>query len=259
MKSFFWSLLLVFCTWSLFFIGKGVDTIDIMGERYKRALDAGTYAAATYRAYDEAIYLQNQGTGFGIGTEDRSNVMVDRDAAVRWFYRLFFTNLAINDTDKQEQLKRYIPMKALILYDRLMIADLNDDWFSYYPSGEKEYIIRYNGKDYKFTLSDQIYDISRSVWIRDIDLGLREDERKAILTEYIAGEIEGFLRSRENKESCNDYRIVFSLDDTKDEKLSGINGVNFIVLCEGLPIPSLNPFRREKFYAYSVGGSEIVR
>jgi hypothetical protein len=62
-----------------------------------------------------------------------------------------------------------------------------------------------------------------------------------------------------NKESGNYYKIVFSLDDVTDKKLSGINGVNFLVFCEGIPIPSLNPFRREKFFAYGIGGSEIRR
>lgn len=259
MKSFFWSFIFIFCTWSLFFIGKGVGNIDIMAERYKRALDAGAYAAAGYRAYDEAKYLENQGTGFGVGFEDGKNVLLDRDECITWFYRLFFRNLGYLNLEKQAAVKKYIPMKALILYDRLMIADLNDDWETYHPSGEKEYIMQYRGKNYKFTLSDQVYDISKGEWLRDVDIGLGEEQRKALVTEYIAGELDSFLSSRSNKESGNSYNIVFSLNDAEDKKLSGINGVNFVVFCEGLPIPSLNPFKREKFYAYGIGGSEIIR
>lgn len=259
MKSFFWSLIFLFCAWSLFFIGKGADNIDIMAERYKRALDAGAYAAASYRAYNEEFYLLNVGTGFGAGLEHSKNVAFDEETSIKWFYRLFFRNLGIESREKQDEIKKYIPMKALILYDRLMIADLNDEWKNYHPDGYKKYAIKYRGKDYLFTLSDQVYDINGKVWVRDVDIGLTEEERKALVTGFITGELNSFLDNRANKESGSYYKIVFSLNDMEDEKLSGINGVNFIVFCEGLPIPSLNPFEKQKFFAYGVGGSEITR
>lgn len=259
MKAFFWSLIFLFCTISLLLIGKGADNIDIMSERYKRALDAGANAASSYRAYSTEGMLSKQGTGFGIGLEDSNNVPIDRDEAVKWFYRLFFRNLSVYDNDRQKELMRYIPMKAIICYDRLMIADADDNWYSYCPTGEKEYVLQYGGRNYKFTLSDQLYDIENSVWITAGDIGLEPKDRKAMLTRYIAAELDSFLASRSNNESGNAYNIVFSLDDTDDEKLSGINGINFLVFCEGIPIPSLNPFRKERFYAYGLGGSEINR
>lgn len=258
MKSFFLSFIFIFCTWSLFFIGKGADNIDIMSERYKRALDAGANAASSYSEYNSDRVLLDQSTGYGIGLENSNNVSINKDEAVNWFYRLFFRNLSINNVDKQNELKLYIPMKAIICYDRLMIADASDKWTTYDAAGEKEYIIEYKGKDYKFTLSDQIYDIENKKWIRDIDIGLEPEDRKALLTNYIINELNGFLDNRVNKESGNYYKIAFSLDDAKNDKLSGINGVNFIVFCEGIPIPSLNPFKRERFFAYGVGGSEIT-
>lgn len=259
MKSFFWSLIFIFCTWSLFFIGKGTDNIDIMAERYKRALDAGANAASGYRPYNTEEMLYDQGIGYGIGLEDSNNVPINREEAVKWFYRLFFRNLSIHDVGKQKELKRYIPMKAIILYDRLMIADAYDNWYSYDPAGEKEYIIPYRGKNYKFTLSNQVYDYEKDLWIMAEDIGLQANERKALVTQYIISELNSFLDDRSNKESGNYYKIIFSLNDTADDKLSGINGINFFVFCEGIPIPSLNPFRREKFFAYGVGGSEIER
>ncbi len=259
MKSFFWSLIFIFCTWSLFFIGKGVDNIDIMAERYKRALDAGANAAAGYRAYNTEVMLNNQGTGYGVGLEDSKNVLVDRQESVKWFYRLFFRNLSIKDAEEQNELKRYIPMKAIILYDRLMIADAEDNWFSYDPAGEKEYVIRYGGKNYKFTLSDQVYDLESGEWVMAGDIGLESKDRKALVTDYIISELNAFLDNKTKMESGDNYKIEFSLVDAEDEKLSGINGINFLVLCEGLPIPSLNPFRKSTFFAYGVGGSEIRR
>lgn len=259
MKSFFWSLIFLFCSMSMFFIGKGVDNIDIMSERYKRALDAGANAASRYRAYATAEMVGSLGAGYGTGLEDISNVPVDREEALKWFYRLFFRNLGIYDEDLQASLKRYIPMKAIICYDRLMIADKDDNWCTYNPTGEKEYVLQYGGKSYKFTLSEQLYDIEAGAWVMAGDIGLEEQDRKAMLTRYIAGELNSFLRNRANRESGLEYELVFALEDSAEDKLSGINGVNFLVFCEGLPLPSLNPFRPEHFYAYSIGGGEIIR
>lgn len=253
-------MILLFCTWSLFFIGKDVDNIDIMSERYKRALDAGANAAYACRAYDSGSALLHQGSGYGVGLEDSNNIPIDREDALKWFYRLFFRNLSITtDYSRQEELKKYIPMKAVILYDRLMIADSEDNWYSYCPAGEKKYILEYMGRDYLFTLSDQVYDIAAQKWIRDIDMGLAQEERRSLVTQFILKEINGFLRKRDNSNSNNNYNVVVALNDMEDNKLSGINGVNFIALCEGIPIPSLNPFRKADFFAYSLGGSEITR
>ncbi|MDD3705933.1 MAG: hypothetical protein PHC45_07720 [Clostridiaceae bacterium] len=243
----------------MFFIGKGIDNIDIMSGRYKRALDAGANAASAYRAYYSEEMLYDQGTGFGIGLENSNNVSIEREEAVKWFYRLFFRNIGAMDIDKQNEIKRYIPMKAIILFDRLMIADADDNWSTYDPSGEKEYIVQYRGKEYKFTLSDQVYDIENSLWVKAEDIGLDTKERKALVSEYIISELNSFLDNRANKESGSRYKIVFSIDDAADRKLSGINGVNFFILCEGVPISSLNPFKQEKFFAYSVGGSEVKK
>ncbi len=259
MKAFFWGLIFLFCTWSLFFIGKGVDNLDIMAERYKRALDAGANAASSYKAYSTGRLLREQGTGYGEGQEDSTSVPIDREESLRWFYRIFFRNLGIEDKNKQNELKKHIPMKAVILYDRLMIADADDEWSTYDSSGEREYIICYRGEDYKFTLSDQIYDIERGKWIAAGDIGITPEERKAMLTQYVINELDSFINNRRNRESGNSYRVVFSLEDTEDRKLSGISGVNFVVFCEGIPLPSLNPFRRNELYAYGIGGSEIRR
>lgn len=258
MKSFLWSMILLFCGWNLFFIGKGADNIDIMAERYKRALDAGANAAAAYRAYDSGSMLLLQGSGYGVGLEESNNIPIDREEALKWFYRLFFRNLSITaDYGRQEELKRYLPMKAVLMFDRLMIADCEDNWYSYYPAGAKEYKLKYMGRDYIFTLSDQIYDIANNRWIKDSDIGLAPDKRKSMVTRFILDELNGFLS--ESNKSKNRYNVVFALNDMEDNKLSGIHGINFIVLCEGIPIPSLNPFNQTDFYAYSLGGSEITR
>lgn len=259
MKVYFWSLIFLFCSLSLFFIGKSADQVDLMAERYKRALDAGANAAASYRAYNSQSVLTNQGTGYGTGLENGKNIVIRKDEVLIWFYRLFFRNMCISDINRQNQIKRYIPMKALICYDRMMIADLDDNWTIYDSSGEKAYLITYRGKTYQFTLSDQIYDLAAGQWIRDRDIGLTEDERRLLVTDYIVGELNRFLNSRSNKESENRYKLNISLGDVPNDKLSPISGVNFIVFCEGLPISALNPFKKERFYAFGLGGGEINR
>lgn len=259
MKVYFWSLIFLFCSLTLFFIGAGSDQVDMMAERYKRALDAGANAAASYRAYNSQDILANEGTGYGTGLEDSQNIVIRKDEALLWFYRLFYRNMCISDTDRQKQIKRYIPMKALICYDRMMIADLDDDWTAYDSSGEKAYLIKYRGKTYRFTLSDQIYDLEAGQWVRDCDIGLTGAERRLLVTDYIVGELNHFLDNRSNKESENRYKLNISLGDISDDKISSISGVNFIVFCEGLPLSTLNPFKKESFYAFGLGGGEINR
>lgn len=254
MKWFFWSLIILFCVLNLFTIGIGVDNLSLTTEMYKNALDAGADAAASYRPYDSEEYLLAQSTGYGTGYEDKNNVGVDRDESLKWFYRLFYRNLSVYDKEEKERLRKYLTMKALVCFDGLEIADVDDNWVY-----ERKYIINYRGRPYMFTLSDQVYDIDSGTWLRDEDIGLAPEARKLLLSNYIKSELNAFIENRKNKESGKHYELVFSLNDTVDKKMSGINGVNFIVFCEGLPLTSYNPFNKEYLYVYGLGGSEIVR
>ncbi len=259
MKIFFWSLIFLFCSITMIFIGMGVDQVEWMSERYKRALDSGANAAAACHAYVSEDMLEQQGAGYGTGLEDSRNVAVDRDKALEWFYRLFFCNSSLLEAADQERIKMYIPMKALICYDRLMIADMNDDWTAYNAAGEKGYDMQYCGMPYRFTLSDQIYDMTAGEWISGSQLGLTTEERQLLLGEYIISELSCFMNNRYNKESGNRYRLNISLGDVPDDRISPIGGVNFIVFCEGIPLPSMNPFKSQRFFAYGLGGGEIRR
>ena len=96
--------------------------------------------------------------------------------------------------ERQNEIKQYIPLKAIILFDRLMIADVDDNWHTYDPAGEKEYILQYRGKNYKFTLSDQIFDLESETWITAGDIGLESKDRKAIVTEYIISQLNSFWK-----------------------------------------------------------------
>ena len=254
MKWFFWTLIFLVFVTPIIFIGKGIDHLDIMKDRYKRALDAGASAAARAYIYDDRDSLEHAALGFGAEMKHGNNIKMDQDNALDWFYKVFYRNLGIEeDTVTQENIKKYIPMKAIAGFDRLMIANLYDQWIF-----EKEYLIDYNGTKYYFTMSNQVRKKSTDMWGRDIDFGISPSEREALVSEFIRKELNLFLQSRENCESNNTYYVNIAEHNT-NEKTENISGISFIVMAEGLPLPSLNPWNSEKFYAFALGGTEISK
>jgi hypothetical protein len=254
MKWFFWTLVFLAFFVPIIFVGKGIDHLDIMKDRYKRALDAGVSSAARAVVYEGEQSIKQAGTGFGINNQHGNNILVSKDNALNWFYRVFYRNLDIEgNVLAQEAIKKYIPMKAIAGFDRLMIADIHDDWIS-----EEYYEIEYLGIEYRFTLSDQVFNISNGTWGRDVDFGISPENRIALVNEFIRARLNEFISSRENKESNYRYYINISTSDY-DNKTENISGISFIVMAEGLPLPNLNPWKPEKFYAFAIGGTEISR
>lgn len=254
MKWFFWTLIfLVFFT-PIIFIGKGIDHLDIMKDRYKRALDAGASSAARALLYDDKESLEHASIGFGTKAQHGNNISINKENSLNWFYRVFNRNLGIeDDTTAQENLKRYIPMKAIAGFDRLMIADLDDQWIL-----EKEYLIDFKGTEYYFTMSDQVREKDSNLWGRDVDFGISPSEREALINRFIRGELNQFLVNRVNNESKNNYYVKIA-DNNSNVDTESICGISFIVMAEGMPLPTLNPWNSEKFYAFALGGTEISR
>ena len=254
MKWFFWMLIFLAFFTPILFIGKGIDHLDIMKNRYKIALDAGASSAVRALIYDDKESLDLASIGFGMKLQQENNIAIDKDNALIWFYRVFYRNLGIeSNVETQEKLKRYIPMKAIAGFDRLMIADLRDQWVL-----EKEYLIDYKGTKYYFTMSDQVRESNTNLWGRDVDFGISPSEREAMINGFIREELNEFLANRENGESKNSYLVKIA-DGNFDEDTENISGISFIVMAEGIPLPSLNPWKREKFYAFTLGGTEISR
>jgi hypothetical protein len=254
MKWFFWTLIFLVFVTPIIFIGKGIDHLDIMKDRYKRALDAGASSAARAYIYDDRDSLEYAAIGFGSEMQHGDNILVDKDNALNWFYKVFFRNLGIeDDMATQENIKKYIPMKAIASFDRLMIANLHDQWIY-----EREYLIDYKGTKYYFTMSDQVREKNTNLWGRDIDFGISPIEREALVSEFIRKELNKFLEGRENYESNNTYSVNIA-GYNSDEETENIGGISFIVMLEGMPLPTLNPWKVEKFYAFALGGTEISR
>lgn len=254
MKWFFWTLVFLAFFIPIVFIGKGIDHLDIMKDRYKRALDAGASSAARALVYDDETSMEKASQGFGIDEKHGNNIAIDAEGALQWFYRVFYRNLGIeDDLETQQKLKHNIPIKAIVGFDRLMIADKNDDWIV-----EKEYLIELGGTEYYFTMSDQLREKSSNTWHRDVDIGISAEERETIISNFVKNELNQFLAQRENKESHYSYYVNIA-DRSKDLKAESINGISFIVMTEGMPLPSLNPWKTEKFYAFALGGTEMSR
>ncbi|MGE5629804.1 MAG: hypothetical protein ACM3TR_01765 [Caulobacteraceae bacterium] len=255
MKSLYMGLILIFCFTMLNFSGMGIDNLDLVSERYKRALDAGAYAAAKHQSYSTAEYLEGYSSGFGTGTEHMNNLPLNPDESLEWFYRVFYRNLGIEeDKDMQEKLKSYISMKTVVSFDRILIADSNDNWIV-----GKTYDIEHNGALYRFTLSDQVLNLATGEWRKDTDFGITPETRKIYVNSFIKREIDRAINTRANFESNKYYDVPIAYNDF-NPKSDGIKGVNFIVFAEGMPLPSFNPnSKNRKFYAYGIGGSEITR
>ena len=115
----------------------GARNQSVYQQEYKRALDAATDAAGKHTTYISDKNLEDLSTGFGIGLEDKNNIPMDKDEVLEWFYVIFFRNLNVQDNRiVQNKLKSYIPMKALVTYHGISIADYNDNWIV-----EKDFIM----------------------------------------------------------------------------------------------------------------------
>lgn len=243
---------------SFFFISSfgygSIKKTSMVRQDYKRALDAGADAAAKHSTYVSEENLDGLSYGFGEGYENTNNIPVDKNDSLDWFYKVFFRDIGIAENmTLQKQLKKYIPMKCIVEFDRLSIADQNDNWVI-----EKEFIIEYEGKEYLFTLSDQVKDLDTNTWLRDSDLGLDSEARKTLVCKLIKEEIENFINYA-TTEKDKYYTLNLGLNDY-DYRVNAINGSNVIVFVEGMPIPSLNVYNPvQKLYAFALGGSEITR
>ncbi|MFZ5352210.1 MAG: hypothetical protein ACOZCL_05735 [Bacillota bacterium] len=254
MKWILWILIFLAFVTPIIFTGKGVDHLDTMKERYKRAVDAGVDAAVKYNCYSETSEVERAGFGYGIGRDDKKNTAINEEEMLDWFYRVMFRNLGIQEDEAaQLNLKRYIPMKAVVAFDRLLIADVDDNW-----QQAEYYEMDYNGKSYRFTLSEQLMDIESGIWLRDKDIGLLQEKRQQMVSGFIKERLNSFLNNRLYFDSGLYYDVNISVSDI-DSKSDDIDGVNFIVLLEGVPLPALNPWKHESYYAFSLGGSEIER
>ena len=252
MKQFLWLLILIFCFNALTFIELGQSSFHYYKEKYKRAVDAGADAAAEYDYYVKEENLEQQALGFGEGYESRHNYRIEPDTSLEWFYRVFFRNMSCEtDLNKQQELKKTFVFKALVLYDRLLIADHEDTWVV-----EKRYEVEHGGKGYYLTLSDQVQEKGTGVWVRETSMGLTSLSRKALVSRFIREELNSFIKLNKNIKSGLDYSMHIGLEDM-DYRHEGIGGVNIIIMCEGIAIRGFNPWSSQKYYAFSAVGSEI--
>lgn len=252
MDSFIWCIIAVMLVTNLTFIDYGGKQASTLQDKYKKAVDAGTDAAAKHISYTTETQIEELGYGFGEGFQHTNNVNISKEDSLKWFYEVFFGNVGcINDTARQQVLKKYIPMKAIVGFDKIFIADANDNWVV-----EKEYIINVGGVNRKFTLSDQVF--YNGEWKTDEQWGISKNTRINLVNEFISKTLNDFINA--NKTNTEDtYNLKVGTDVT-DYKFSLIEGTNFIVFIEGMPLPTFDLAKgSNKFYSFSMGGAELKR
>lgn len=251
MQVFLVAILTVVLTTQLFFIDFGGQQASNLQDRYKKAIDAGTDAAAKHIAYTTAEHLEKLSIGFGEGMEHSNNINIDKNDSLKWFYEVFFANLGYsNNLEMQNKLKKYIPIKAIIGFDRIYIADKNDNWIA-----EEEYLIEHNGVTRKFTLSDQVF--YNGQWKKDTAWGIPTETRIRLVNKFINDTLNKHINQQKSNNNEN-YTFRLGLDNS-DYKFSLVEGSNFVVFVEGIPLPTYDLSKNNKFYAFSLGGSEITR
>lgn len=252
MDSFIWCIIAVMLMTNLTFIDYGGKQASTLQDKYKKAVDAGTDAAAKHITYTTAEQIEGLGYGFGEGLQHTNNVAMAKHESLQWFYEVFFGNIGCSkDILTQANLKRYIPMKAIVGFDRIFIADTNDNWVV-----EKEYIIDFSGVSRKFTLSDQVF--YNGQWKKDVEWGIPESTRIKLVNEFISTTLNEFINT--HKTNTNDTYNLKVGTDSNDYKFSLIEGTNFIVFIEGMPLPTFNLDKgNSKFYSFSMGGAELKR
>lgn len=255
MKNALIIMISIFLFSSSMFTLSGIKMQAVYKQEYKRAVDAGVDAAVKYATYIDNGSLDDLSSGFGSGESNKNNIPLDKNKSLEWFYRVFYRSLGIQDNEaSQNMLKKYIPMKAFITFDNISIADNKDNWVL-----DKDFELFYNGKKYRFTLSDQIYDIGAGKWVTDEEIGLTRLKRQEMVSGFIQSEISEYLGNAENIESDVIYSFRLGLTES-GESFKTVSGSNMIVVTEGSPFNSLNWFDSEKkSYAVSIGGSEITR
>ena len=240
-----WGSVVLICLTYLMYGDHVLDNVNTMEGRYKRALDAATYGALKYRKYDDARYMENIADGFD------QDVEIDKDASLKWFYRLFYRNIGIEGNEyAKAELKKYITLKAIIGYDRMYVANEDDEWI------EILYEIVCEGKIYNLTLTNKVLDVDSNKWRVIKDIGIEEREKEGILVNLIKENINNTLNLRNNG-SQDKYFVDFGLSDI--DLNSRINGISFISFVEGMPLPSHKVGGNEKLHAVSFSGSELIR
>ena len=197
--------------------------------------------------------LKNLSYGYGVGTENKNNIVINKEEALQWFYRVFYRNIGVDDSvQAQKKVNQYLVMKCFVQFDRISIADENDNWLI-----EKEYIITHNGQSYLISLAEDVKRISTGEWLKASSIGLTESKRREYLIQFITDEINLFLQSYSN----NGVNVTINISaDESDKLLNSINGINFIVFVNCMPLPALNHFDpKEKLNVFSIGGSELYR
>lgn len=217
-----WKATLVFFVVLMLSLGSiNNDKIKFLKHEYKQSFELAVDAGMDSLSYTDQIDFENQ---------SYEDVNYDTDRSLDIFYKVLEGNLS---TIHVNNLKSYIPVKIFIMNDHLVVYNNLD---------QKEIIyfdVNVDGTTYSLSINDEnIYPF----------------DKKNVLSYYINSVI---------NQKLDLYKlgnVKYTLNLNSDNAFyNQIDSVGFIVFTEGLPIPSLLPFKHEVYYVNSIAGDQVIK
>ena len=107
-----------------FYMDMDMEIIKIQKDRYRYAVDMAVKTALSTIELSDEQSLENIMMGYSVNKK----LMIDKDKFTQVFYSTIFRNVyAYGNPQRSEYFKRYIPMKAIIMYDTIWISSFEDD------------------------------------------------------------------------------------------------------------------------------------
>lgn len=223
-------------------------------------LQKSRHQAAIERALSDALTSINSHDPMsldtlGLGHQIKKKVYINLDKFTETFYRSIYRNMKIyDDPARQAAIKKYIPMKAVILYDTMYISGPDDTWLEY------KLCYDYKGTMIYFSLTDEVYTLDgagNKVYSTFDSFGITPEIKRGIFAWRVRTLTNDFINN--HKSSADNYYVnITNFDDKKFE--AAISDVTLMCLVEGIPIKTLlsdSPDR--SFYCFAFGGASVVR
>ncbi|MDP2947006.1 MAG: hypothetical protein Q8N88_02740 [Nanoarchaeota archaeon] len=198
------------------------NKVQTLKREYKQSFEMAVDASLDSLSYSNSTDLERESAG--------GSIYYDTDRALMVFYDILKGNLSISHVD---DLKMYIAVKVFVLNDRMIIYDNKDN--------KEEYLFNldYNGTKYLVTLDDESY----------YPFDKNQEVAKFVNTT---------ISQKLNAKNLAQKKYLINLD--KENKFyNRFDKTGFLVFSEGIPMPSLVPFRTEKYYVNSIAGDLVIR
>lgn len=258
---------------------KQVDTslIAVQKARYTKAIEMSLNTAlasielSPSQNPGEETNLEKLAMGYTIDNKMQVNTEKLRDV----FLQTLFNNVQAKNIRQQEQFKRFVPLLAVVQYDRIWLNAYCDS--KYVSESPLTYYDNDDNKYYYLTLRDEYYSVNVPPSDSDPTPWKKEDNRtyyninnpannpaeltEAIKNKHLADIIESSLSAFADgySESHKGYKINIGNFD-KEGFSNSVKDVSVFCFVEGIPIKSILSDEPDRsFYAFRFGGASIKR